>query len=331
MAAKRSLWFLMALGCLCVTVAASLAVGSRPVSPGALFEAVLSGDWHGDGMAMLSLRLPRTLLGLLSGSALGMAGVVLQALTRNPLADPGILGINAGAAFMMVLGGGLFGLTGWNAHIWLSFAGAAVAALIVHGIGFYGPRGGIPVRLTLAGVAVGAMLGGVINAVLLLDPVSFDRMRGWSAGTLAAPNLEAPLAIAPFVSVGLLLALACGRSLNALSLGEDIATAMGVGVLRTRTAGGLAATLLAGAATAGTGPIAFVGLLVPHMVRSFTGADQRWTLAFTLVLSPALLLMADILGRIVMRPGELPAGLVMAVIGAPVFVLLIRRERSIAL
>lgn len=331
MSGKRLFWFLGALGLLGVVVMASLLIGSRPVPLRTLLDALVSPSTaQGEGQVMLSLRLPRTLLGLMAGAALGISGALMQSLTRNPLADPGILGINVGAAFMVVIGGGFFGLTAMNTQVWLAFAGAAVVAVLVHGIGFYGPQAGVPLRLTLAGVAIGAMLGGILNAAILLDPASFDRMRGWSAGSIAVPNFDAPLTIAPFICVGLALALACGRSMNVLIMGDDLATAMGAAALRTRILGGVAATLLAGSATAATGPIAFVGMMIPHIVRGFARSDQRWILAFTLVLSPALLLTADILGRIVMRPGELPAGIVTAVIGAPVLVFLIRRERLTA-
>lgn len=310
---------------LALAVMASLTLGSRPVAPAALWQALFgSGPQDPEAAALLDLRWSRTLLGLLVGAALGVSGVMMQAVTRNPLADPGLLGINAGALLAMLLGAGFFGLRDPGTVIGLALAGAAVAALMVHAIGFAGPPAGIAARLVLAGVAVSALFGGTAGTLLLADPVRFDHLRGWATGALATPDLAAPAAVAPVVAIGLLLAMLGMRAMNVLALGDEVARAAGVKLGQVRLVGSLAATLLAGAATAGAGPIAFLGLMVPHLARSIAGTDQRRILAVALLLAPTLLLVADVVGRLVMPPREMPAGIVMAFIGPPALIILVR-------
>jgi iron complex transport system permease protein len=261
------------------------------------------------------------------GMALGLAGALIQAMTRNPLADPGILGVNAGAAFFVVLGIGFFGAVSLSAYMWFAFLGAIVTTIVVYMIGSAGPSGATPVRLTLAGVAVGAVLSGISSAIALLNPETFDRMRQWRAGSLVSPGFETFLTVWPFIAIGLALALLVARPLNAVALGDDLASALGANIIRTRILAVISTTLLAGAATAAAGPIGFVGLMVPHVARWIIGPDQRWIFAYTIVLAPMLLLIADIVGRLVMRPGELQVGIVTAFIGAPVLILLARRRK----
>jgi iron complex transport system permease protein len=255
----------------------------------------------------------------------------MQALTRNPLADPGILGINAGAATAVVLAIRVLGIGSLTGYISFAFAGAAGAFLVVYLLGTRGRSGASPERLALAGAAVGAALLAVTNAVALLDVTTFDRYRMWVVGTLAGRDLDVVSGVTPFVLAGALLALGLGPSLNVIALGEDTARALGVNLRRTRVLTAVAITLLCGAATAAVGPIAFVGLGVPHVARALVGPDQRWLLPYSLVLAPTLLLFADVLGRVVARPGELPAGLVTAFLGAPVFLAVILRRRIVPL
>lgn len=325
--ARRLGWLLLAVAVLAAVLVASLAIGSRHIPLATVLEALLAYDDSDDHAIIRALRLPRTLLGLLVGSALGVAGALIQALTRNPLADPGILGVNAGAAFFVVLAVGLFGLTTIESHIWFALLGAILATVLVHAIGAAGRMGATPVRLTLAGVAVGAVLGGLSSGITLLNPGAFDHMRQWSAGSLAAPDYGTLLVILPFMAIGLVLALLAARPLNAVALGEDMASALGADIAWTRALTVVSTTLLAGAATAAAGPIGFVGLMIPHVARWIVGPDQRWIIAYTLVLAPILLLSADILGRIVLRPGELQVGIVTAFVGAPVLIALARRRR----
>ena len=325
--AQRLTWLLVGVAVLVVVILASIAVGSRDIPLPAVLDALLHSADSDDRAIIMTLRIPRTLLGLAVGIALGLSGALIQALTRNPLADPGILGVNSGAALFVAVGVGYFGFTSIGAYVWFAFAGAVVATLAVYAIGSVGRGVADPIRLTLAGVAMAAVLNGATTGLTLLNPAAFDRWRFWHAGSLTTPGFETTLAVAPFVIAGTLLALFVSRSLNAVALGEDLARSLGANVLRTRALVVIAVTLLAGAATAAAGPIAFVGLMVPHVARWICGPDQRWIVAFTLVLAPILLIVSDILGRIVMRPGELQVGIVTAFVGAPVLIFLARRRK----
>jgi iron complex transport system permease protein len=325
--ATRLAWLLLALAVLVVVLVASIAVGSKDIPVSTVLDALFAYDDSDDHAIIQALRVPRTLMGLAVGAALGMAGALIQALTRNPLADPGILGVNAGAAFFVVLAVGLFGLTSVQSYIWFAFLGAIVTTVLVYAVGSAGRGGATPVRLTLAGVAVGAVLSGISSGITLLNPSTFDRMRQWGAGSLVAPGYETLWAVLPFVAIGLAIAALVARPLNAVALGDDLAAALGASIVRTRALVVIATTLLAGAATAAAGPIGFVGLMVPHVARWIVGPDQRWIFVFTVVLAPILLLTADIIGRVVMRPGELQVGIVTAFVGAPVLILLARRRK----
>lgn len=325
--ATRLVWLLVALGVLVAVLVASIAVGSKDIPVSTVLDALFAYNDSDDHAIVQALRVPRTLMGLAVGAALGMAGALIQALTRNPLADPGILGVNAGAAFFVVLAVGLFGLTSIQSYIWFAFLGAIVTTVLVYAVGSAGRGGATPVRLTLAGVAIGAVLSGISSGITLLNPSTFDRMRQWGAGSLVAPGYETLWAVLPFIGIGLVIAILVARPLNAVALGDDLAAALGANMVRTRALVVVATTLLAGAATAAAGPIGFVGLMVPHVARWIVGPDQRWIFLFTVVLAPILLLTSDIVGRVVMRPGELQVGIVTAFVGAPVLILLARRRR----
>lgn len=325
--AQRLFWLLLALATLVLVVLASVAVGSKDIPLPTVIEALFHYNDSDDHAIIMALRVPRTILGLLVGAALGLSGALIQALTRNPLADPGILGVNAGASFFVTLAVGIFGFTSISSYIWFAFAGAVLATVVVYAIGSVGRGSATPIRLTLAGVAISAVLSGIQSGLALLDPATFDRMRFWGAGSLTAPGYENILVAAPFVAIGLVLAIFATRPLNAIALGDDLAASLGANITRTRVIVVIAVTLLAGAATAAAGPIFFVGLMIPHIARWLIGADQRWIAALTIVLSPVLLLGSDIVGRIVMRPGELQVGIVTAFVGAPVLILLARRRK----
>lgn len=325
--ATRFGWLLVAIAVLVLVLIASVAIGSKDIAVGTVFDALFAYNDSDDHAIIQALRVPRTLMGLVVGAALGMSGALIQALTRNPLADPGILGVNAGAAFFVVLAVGLFGITTVQGYVWFAFLGAIVTTVVVYGVGSAGRAGATPVRLTLAGVAIGAVLSGISSGITLLNPAIFDRMRQWGAGSLVAPGYETLWAILPFIAVGLVIAMLVARPLNAVALGDDLAAALGANMGRTRTLVVIATTLLAGASTAAAGPIGFVGLMVPHVARWIVGPDQRWIFLFTLVLAPVLLLSSDIVGRLVMRPGELQVGIVTAFVGAPVLIALARRRK----
>lgn len=325
---RRAAGWLVLLAALVAVMFASLMIGPTSIPLGTIWDSVFSFNGSLEHWTVRDGRVARTLLGVLVGAALGVAGALIQAMTRNPLADPGILGVNAGAAFFVALAVGVFGLSGIWSYIWFAFLGAIVATVVVYAVGSRGVAGATPVRLTLAGVAVGALLTGITTALVLLDPVAFDQMRFWNAGSIAGRGLDIALAIVPFILVGVVLAAAVARPLNALALGDDLARALGANVLRTRVLGIVAVTVLCGAATAAAGPIGFVGLMIPHVCRWIVGPEQRWILAYTMLAAPILVLLADILGRVVVRPDELQVGIVTAFVGAPVLIWLVRRSKA---
>ncbi|WP_111495619.1 FecCD family ABC transporter permease [Peterkaempfera bronchialis] len=313
---------------LVLAVGASLAVGAKSVPLSTVLDTVLHHDPDdGDQLIVTSLRLPRTVIGLLAGAALGLAGTVMQGLARNPLADPGLLGVNSGAALSVVTAISVFGITSFTGYVWFAFLGAACAALVVYTVGSLGREGATPVKLALAGAAVSAALTSFTSALLLTDTRTFDQFRFWEVGALAGRDLSVAWQAGPFVVVGSLLALCSGRLLNTLSLGDDTARGLGQNVTAARAFCAVTAVLLCGTATAIAGPIGFVGLTVPHAVRLFTGPDHRWILPCAMLLAPTLLLVSDVVGRVVARPGEIQVGIVTAVLGAPVFVALVRRQK----
>lgn len=305
----------------------SIGVGARDISLGTVWDALWAYDDAIDEHVMiLELRVPRTVVGLVVGAALGMCGALIQAYTRNPLADPGILGVNAGATFAVTVAVGIFGIAAPLGYVWFALAGAGAVTIIVYALGAVGGGKATPAKLTLAGVAISAVLGGFTTAIVLSDRDTFDDLRFWGVGSIGGRQLDIVLGFTPLIIVGLLIGLAVARALNALALGDELATSLGVRTGRIRVWVIVAVTLLAGTATALAGPIGFVGLMVPHVVRWFVGPDQRWILAYTIVLAPVLLLVADVVGRIILPTGELRVGLVTAIIGAPVLIALARRR-----
>ncbi|WP_223691123.1 FecCD family ABC transporter permease [Leifsonia poae] len=317
---------------LVVAVVLSLMLGARYIEPSAVLHALLHYDRRDDdSLVVVDSRLPRTLLGLLAGLALGLAGTVMQGLSRNPLADPGILGVNFGASLAVVVAISFFGITSLTGYLWFAFAGAALASVVVYLVASRGREGATPVKLALAGAAVSAALGSLITAVLLTSQVSLDALRFWQVGSLAGRGFDIVAQVLPTIVVGTVLALALGRVLNGLALGDDVARGLGQRVGLSRLFSALAIVLLCGSATAAVGPIAFVGLVVPHAARWVVGGDYRWILAFSAVLAPTLLLVCDVIGRVVASPGELQVGIVTAVVGAPVFIALVRRRKLVTL
>ena len=303
----------------------SVLVGSVTVSPNALFD---SAD---PGHAVLMARIPRTCLALAVGAALGLAGACLQGLTRNPLADPGILGINAGASFAMVVAMAFFGVSSLSSYVWCALAGAAAAMVLVHTIASLGRDGATPVKLAIAGAALTAALTSWVSAVLLTDRQTMESFRFWQVGTVGGRGYDVLLTGLPFLAAGVVLALTGARLLNALALGDDLARGLGRRVLRDRLLLGLAVVLLAGTATALAGPVAFVGLIVPHGVRAVVGPDYTRVLPFSLGFGAVLVVLADTVGRVVLPPTEVQVGIMTALVGVPVFLWLVRRGRMGAL
>ncbi|GAA1193587.1 iron chelate uptake ABC transporter family permease subunit [Streptomyces hebeiensis] len=317
---------------LVAAVWASLAVGPGDVSVRDVVAGLLDPDVSDKGRLIVrEERVPRTVTGLLVGVALGLAGAVMQGVARNPLADPGILGVNAGASVAVVFGIGVLGLTAPTQYLWCGFLGALLSAILVYGIGSLGREGATPVKLALSGAAASAVLGSLTTALLLRDRVLFDRFRFWRVGSLSVPDPEVLWQALPFVAVGVVFALALGPRLNALSLGDDLARALGQRVGRARLAAAAAVMLLCGAATAVAGPIGFVGLVVPHAARLFTGPDYRWVLPYSALLAPVLVLVSDVVGRLLDQPGGVQVGIVTAVLGAVPFIVLVRRRRLVEL
>ncbi|WP_329011347.1 iron chelate uptake ABC transporter family permease subunit [Micromonospora rifamycinica] len=323
---RRWAGLVLGLAALAAAVALSIAVGSRSLDLGTVWQVL----WHDDGSAAAEivhqLRMPRTILGIGVGAALGLAGTVMQALTRNPLAEPGLLGVSLGASTGVVLAIALLGVTSATGYVWFAIAGAGLTSAIVFALGGAG-RAPTPERQVLAGVSLTAVLGAGVWAVLVTHREAFDRYRHWDVGSLADRETSTIAQLTPFLVGGALLALVLGRQLNALSMGDDTATSVGARPGRIRVLGMVTITLLCGAATAACGPIWFVGLAVPYAARLFTGSDHRWILAYSLVLGPTLLLVSDVIGRVLVAPAELPVGVVTAFLGAPLFIALCRRRR----
>ncbi|MEV7595969.1 iron chelate uptake ABC transporter family permease subunit [Kitasatospora sp. NPDC089797] len=326
--ARRTAWLVGALALLAVLALASIAIGARSVAPGQVLHVLLHHDPASeDWIVVHHSRIPRTLLGIAVGAALGISGAMMQALTRNPLADPGLLGVNGGAAAAVAAGTALFDLKTFGSFVWFALAGAAVASLVVQLLGGSGRASATPAKLALAGTAVTAVLTAFVNGLILLDPLTLNRFRYWQVGTLAGVDGAVLGQVLPFLAAGGVLALLMGRPLNALALGDDAGHALGANPGRTRLFSLLAVTLLCGAATAAVGPIAFVGLAVPHLARHVCGPDQRWIMLLSAVLAPVLLLGSDIVGRIALHPAELQVGVVTAFLGAPLFIALVRGRR----
>lgn len=329
--ALRGVGLLAVLAVLVLVGLLSVWTGTRGIP----FTATWSALWNPDGsetsVIIHDYRIPRTLLGLLVGVALGLSGALMQALTRNPLAEPGLLGISLGSSAGVVVAIAFLGVGSVLGYVWFAFLGAAVASVVVYLLGSAGRQLATPDRLVVAGAAVTAVLYAFNSAVLLLNPRAFDLFRFWTVGSLAGRYLDVVYVILPFVVAGLAIALLLGPSLNALALGDQMGRALGVNVNRTRILGAVGVMLLCGAATAAAGPIAFVGLVVPHIARFVVGPDQRWVLAYSMLLAPVLLIGADVLGRVMGAPGEVQVGIVTAFLGAPVFLALCRRRKLVML
>lgn len=330
------------VGCICLAAAAmlvSLVVGSNPIAPGEVWRLLMSPDGSFEASVITEQRVPRTLLVIVVGAALGVSGALMQSLTRNPLADPGILGVNAGASLAVVLAVAVCGIASIWFYLWFAFVGAALASVLVYVLGSFGGRASgqagagaaTSVRLALAGVAISMAVSSLVQTVILSNQNAFNEFRFWAAGSAEGRGFSVLWAVLGFIALGLIIAFVLAPSLNALALGDETGKALGVRVARTRAFVMIAVTLLAGAATAAVGPIGFVGLGVPYLARAVCGPDQRWVLPFSAVMAPTLLLVADILGRVIIAPQEVQLGIIAAILGGPVFVLLARRRRIEAL
>ncbi|MGE3660400.1 MAG: FecCD family ABC transporter permease [Pseudonocardia sp.] len=321
----RAAGLLATAAALIVVCVASVMIGAKPIPVETVMGSFAGFDPANNDHLFVHLeRVPRTVLGVLVGAALGLAGTVMQAVARNPLADPGVLGINAGASLLVVFAINFLGLTSLTGYVWFGFAGAAVASVLVYGVSALGREGATPLKLALAGAAANAAFVSLTTAVLLTDSDAFEQFRFWQVGSLAGRDWSVVTAVAPFILVGVVVALCSGGLLNTRALGDDMARALGQNITRARVIAGVSVVLLCGAATAAAGPIGFVGLAVPLMARLLTGPDNRWLLAYSALLAPVLVLGADVVGRIIARPGEVQVGILTAAIGAPIFIALVR-------
>ncbi|MEX5299930.1 iron ABC transporter permease [Kocuria sp. CPCC 205292] len=323
---RRGQWLAVLLAVALGAVVLSVCVGGRPSTPAEAWHAVLTPTGTVMDVTIRELRWPRTVTAVVVGTCLGLAGVLVQGHTRNPIADPGLLGINQGAALAIVGVTAAAGTVAPLTQALLAFGGALAAVVVVFLIGSAARHGATPITLVLAGAAVSALCTGLVSAIVLLDDQALDTLRFWQVGSVAVRNGSLEV-LWPFLALGLALTAANVGALNSLSLGEDVARGLGVSVLRARITGIAAITLLAGAAVTLAGPIAFAGLVVPHMARAVMGTDYRWLVPAGALAGAAVLLLADTAGRVVARPGELSVGVVLAAVGAPFFVHLARRRK----
>ncbi|MFE2634140.1 FecCD family ABC transporter permease [Streptomyces scopuliridis] len=324
--ARRIGWTAAAVVAVLLAVLLSLAVGARAVAPSAVVDALLYGGHSDDAEVIRQLRVPRTLIGLMVGAALALAGTVLQGITRNPIADPGILGISQGSSVGVVLAIAFAGVHTLSGYVWYAFAGAAVASVAVYAIASSGRGGATPVKLALGGAAINALLVSVTMGVLTTSAATLDEFRFWQVGSIAGRDAEVAGQVWPFLLLGTVLVISVARGLDALALGEDVAKGLGQNVAAVRIVGGLGATVLTGVAVAAAGPIAFIGLAVPHIARAIVGSDHRWVLPMAALIGPVMLLVSDVIGRIVFPPSEVPAGVMTALLGVPFLVALVRRK-----
>ena len=333
---RKRAWSVRAIAVLGIAIAlvlaaaASVAFGARGVTWADIVAGV-SGSQETLAEAAVAQRIPRTLLAVVVGAALGVSGALLQGVSRNPLADPGIFGINNGAALFVVIGMTFFNMSDQYAFIWVALLGAAVTAVFVYLVGSLGRGGTTPLKLALAGAATSIALSSLVSAIILPRVEVMDSFRFWQIGGVGGAAYDTIARVAPFLLVGFVLALVSARGLNSLALGDEMARGLGVRVERTRIIAGLGAVLLCGGATAVAGPIAFIGLVVPHLCRMVFGPDHRWLLPLSAFAGAVLLTASDVIGRVIARPEELEVGIVTALVGAPFFIVIVRRMKVRAL
>lgn len=323
---RLSKWLGLPLGLalLLACLALSISVGAADISVETVFAALFHSDGSFEHLIIRTVRLPRVLAGAVVGAALAVAGAIMQGLTRNPLASPSLLGVNAGASFAVVLAVLILGSPLLSTYALFAFIGAAVAAVFVYALGSVGRGGATPLKLTLAGAVFTAFIGSFTTAILIMSQSTLEQVRFWTAGSLAGRELPLLLGTAPYILVGLVGALFLGRQITTLSLGDDVATGLGQNTAWLKVLAAVLVVLLAGGAVALAGPIGFVGLIVPHVVRFLVGVDYRWILPYSALLGGVLVTLADIGARLVIRPQELPVGVIMALVGAPFFIYLAR-------
>ncbi len=323
---SRLLWLLLLAATFFLICILSIGLGTRAVSWTEILNA-LNGHRETMGEAAVSLRIPRTLLAVIAGAALGLAGAVMQGITRNPLADPGILGVNMGASLAMVIAIAWFNVGSAYTSVWVAIGGAGAAAIFVYIVGSLGRGGATPLKLALAGAATSVAFSSLAVAIILPRADLAGSIRSWQIGGVGGATFDRIVLVAPFLIAGLVISLLSARKLNSLALGDELAAGLGEKVAFARLSSALGAILLCGATTAICGPIGFVGLIVPHLCRLLIGVDHRWLLPFSAITGACLLLTSDIVGRLIARPAEIDVGIITAFLGAPVFISIVRRQR----
>jgi iron complex transport system permease protein len=314
---------------LLVCLVFSLSLGAADIELGTIYRALTDFDDSTNHLIVRSVRLPRTLIALVVGAALAVAGAVMQGLTQNPLADPGILGVEIGAAFAVVVATFIFNINSLSVYAWFAFLGATIVAVLVYVIATLSPGGVTPLNLTIAGAVFSALIGTFISGIMIVSQHTLEETRFWLAGSVAGRDLDLLLQALPYLMIGLALALVLGRQITTLSLGEDVAKGLGQNTILVKGLGAVSVVLLAGGSVAIAGPIGFVGLVIPHMARLVVGVDYRWILPYSAIFGAVLLTISDVAARLILRPLELPVGLIMPIIGAPLFLHLVRSRSKL--
>ncbi|RKW58418.1 MAG: iron ABC transporter permease [Lachnospiraceae bacterium] len=318
---------ILCLALLSIMVIFSISLGAKSIAFSKVADVLLGNDPDSLEAAIILQRIPRSVFGILAGGALGISGALMQSITRNPIADPSILGVNTGASLFVVVGIAFFNITVAYQYIWLAIIGAGVTAVFVYSVASMGKDGATPLKLALSGSAVSIVLGSLVSTIMLPNNRVMEAFRFWQVGSIGSATWENIMLISPFLIVGFIISMFISGYLNNLALGDEAATALGTNVVMTRTIGALSSVLLCGATTALAGPIGFVGLIIPHIIRLIFGSEMSKMLPLSFLGSAILMLISDIIGRIISLPGETEVGIVTAVLGAPVFILAIRKGR----
>jgi len=324
---KFVLSIILCLALLSIMAIFSISLGAKNIAFSKVVDVLLGNDPDSLEAAIILQRIPRTVFGILAGGALGISGALMQSITRNPIADPSILGVNTGASLFVVAGIAFFNITVAYQYIWLGITGAGVTAVFVYSVASMGKDGATPLKLALSGSAVSIVLGSLVSTIMLPNNRVMEAFRFWQVGSIGSATWENIMLISPFLIVGFIISMFISGYLNNLALGDEAATALGTNVVMTRTIGALASVLLCGATTALAGPIGFVGLIIPHIIRLIFGSEMSKMLPLSFLGSAILMLISDVIGRIISLPGETEVGIVTAVLGAPVFILAIRKGR----
>jgi len=324
---KFVLVIILCLSLLSVIAMFSVSLGVKRIAFSKIMEVIFGNDLDSIEATIILQRIPRTVFGILAGGALGISGALMQSITRNPIADPSILGVNTGASLFVVAGIAFFNITAAYQYIWLAIIGAGLTAVFVYSVASMGKDGATPLKLALSGSAVSIVLGSLVSTIMLPNNRVMEAFRFWQVGSIGSATWENIALISPFLILGFIISMLISGYLNNLALGDEAATALGTNVVLTRSVGALASVLLCGAATALAGPIGFIGLIIPHIVRLAFGSEMSKMLPLSFIGSGILLLLSDILGRIIGSPGETEVGIVTAVLGAPIFIFAIRKGR----